>query len=233
MANLEVSDLHTSYGISHTLFGVTFEIGEAEVVTLMGRNGVGKTTTMRSIMGLTPPHRGRIRWVDKDITSEATYRVARLGIGYVPQERRIFPDLSVSENLRIARRTSDVSTWDEQVVYEMFPDLASASDRIGASLSGGQQQMLAIGRSLMGNPKLLLLDEPSEGLAPMVIDSMQKQLAGLKQAGLSILLAEQNLEFALALSDRVHVLEGGEIRYSASAENLASDNSELKQYLTV
>ena len=233
MANLEVSDLHTSYGISHTLFGLTFEIGEAEVVTLMGRNGVGKTTTMRSIMGLTPPHRGRIRWVGKDITSEATYRVARLGIGYVPQERRIFPDLSVSENLRIARRTADVSTWDEQVVYEMFPDLASASDRIGASLSGGQQQMLAIGRSLMGNPKLLLLDEPSEGLAPMVIDSMQKQLAGLKQAGVSILLAEQNLEFALALSDRVHVLEGGEIRYSASADNLASDNSELKQYLTV
>ena len=233
MANLEVSDLHTSYGISRTLFGVTFEIGEAEVVTLMGRNGVGKTTTMRSIMGLTPPHRGRIRWAGKDITSEATYRIARLGIGYVPQERRIFPDLSVSENLRIARKTSDVSAWDEQAVYEMFPDLGSASDRIGASLSGGQQQMLAIGRSLMGNPKLLLLDEPSEGLAPMVIASMQKQLAGLKQAGLSILLAEQNLEFALALSDRVHVLEGGEIRYSASAENLASDNSELKQYLTV
>ena len=126
-----------------------------------------------------------------------------------------------------------MSAWDEQAVYEMFPDLGSASDRIGASLSGGQQQMLAIGRSLMGNPKLLLLDEPSEGLAPMVIASMQKQLAGLKQAGLSILLAEQNLEFALALSDRVHVLEGGEIRYSASAENLASDNSELKQYLTV
>ena len=233
MARLKVSEIHTSYGMSRALFGVSFAVGEGEVVTLMGRNGVGKTTTMRSIIGLTPPHSGDITWDGRAITGMPAYRIARLGIGYVPEDRRIFPEMSVSDNLRIARQPSKSSEWNETAVYELFPDLGSIADRPGGVLSGGQQQMLAIGRCLMANPSLLLLDEPSEGLAPMVVASMLEQLASLKQTGLSILLAEQNLGFALELSDRVHVLEKGEIRYSATTAEVAADDSTLRGYLTV
>ena len=233
MARLEVSDIHTSYGMSRTLFGVSFDVEEGEVVALMGRNGVGKSTTMRSIIGLTPPRSGRITWDGRSIGGEPAYRIARLGIGYVPEDRRIFPEMSVSDNLQIARQSSAGSRWDESSVYELFPDLGPIADRSGGVLSGGQQQMLAIGRCLMGNPRLLLLDEPSEGLAPMVVASMLEQLRSLKQTGLSILLAEQNLKFALQLSDRVHVMERGEIRYSATTAEVAADDSALKGYLTV
>ena len=233
MARLKVSDIHTSYGMSRALFGVSFAVDEGEVVALMGRNGVGKTTTMRSIIGLTPPQSGTITWDGRAITGMPAYRIARLGIGYVPEDRRIFPEMSVSDNLRIARQPSKSSEWNETAVYELFPDLGSIADRPGGVLSGGQQQMLAIGRCLMANPSLLLLDEPSEGLAPMVVASMLEQLASLKQTGLSILLAEQNLGFALELSDRVHVLEKGEIRYSATTAEVAADDSTLRGYLTV
>ena len=233
MARLEVSDIHTSYGMSRTLFGVSFGVEEGEVVALMGRNGVGKTTTMRSIIGLTPPRSGRITWDGRSIGGEPAYRIARLGIGYVPEDRRVFPEMSVSDNLQIARQSSAGSRWDESSVYELFPDLEPIADRPGGVLSGGQQQMLAVGRCLMGNPSLLLLDEPSEGLAPMVVASMLEQLRSLKQTGLSILLAEQNLKFALELSDRVHVMERGEIRYSATTAEVAADDSALKGYLTV
>ncbi len=233
MARLEVSDLHTSYGMSRVLFGVTLDVGEGEVVALMGRNGVGKTTTMRSIMGLTPPRSGTITWDGRTIAGKPAHRIARLGIGYVPEDRRIFPEMSVSDNLRIARKSSASSDWSESSVYELFPDLRPIADRPGGVLSGGQQQMLAIGRCLMGNPNLLLLDEPSEGLAPMVVASMLERLASLKQTGLSILLAEQNLKFALDLSDRVHVMERGTIRYSASSAEVAADDSTLKGHLTV
>ena len=219
--------------MSHVLFGVSLDVGEGEVVALMGRNGVGKTTTIRSIIGLTPPRSGRITWDGREISGELVHRIARQGIGYVPEERRIFPEMSIRENLLIGRQSSRSSDWNEERVYELFPDLEPIADRPGGVLSGGQQQMLAIGRCLMGNPRLLLLDEPSEGLAPMVVVSMLEQLLSLKQTGLSILLAEQNLKFALALSDRVHVMERGEIRYSATTAEVGADDSELKSFLTV
>jgi branched-chain amino acid transport system ATP-binding protein len=208
-------------------------VGEGEVVALMGRNGVGKTTTMRSIIGLTPPRSGHITWDGREISGEPVHRIARQGIGYVPEERRIFPEMSIRENLLIGRQSSRSSVWNEERVYELFPDLELIADRPGGVLSGGQQQMLALGRCLMGNPRLLLLDEPSEGLAPMVVVSMLQQLLSLKQTGLSILLAEQNLKFALALSDRVHVMERGEIRYSATTAEVGADDSALKSYLSV
>ena len=233
MANLEVRDLHTSYGMSRVLFGVSFDVVEGEVVALMGRNGVGKTTTMRSIIGLTPPRSGHITWDGREISGEPVHRIARQGIGYVPEERRIFPEMSIRENLLIGSQSSRSSVWNEERVYELFPDLEPIADRPGGVLSGGQQQMLAIGRCLMGNPRLLLLDEPSEGLAPMVVVSMLQQLLLLKQTGLSILLAEQNLKFALALSDRVHVMERGEIRYAATTAEVGADDSALKSYLSV
>jgi branched-chain amino acid transport system ATP-binding protein len=233
MARLEVSDIHTSYGLSRALSGVSLDVDEGEVVALLGRNGVGKTTTMRSIIGLTPPQRGSVTWDNRSITGEPVHRIARLGIGFVPEDRRIFPQMSVSDNLQIARRSSPESQWNEAAVYELFPDLGSIADRPGGVLSGGQQQMLAIGRCLMGNPRLLLLDEPSEGLAPLVVASLLKQLVSLKQTGLSILLAEQNLRFALELSDRVHVMERGEIRYSTVPAEVAADDSILKSFLTV
>ena len=232
MARLEVTGLHVSYGLSRVLSGVSFEVGEGEVVGLMGRNGAGKTTTLRSIMGLTPAHRGRVEWNGRNVTAAATHRIARLGIGYVPEERRIFSGLSVEENLQIARRPGKEQRAPDSV-YELFPDLRELAGRPGGVLSGGQQQLLAIARSLVGNPKLLLLDEPSEGLAPMVVRSIQEQLAALRETGLSILLAEQNPQFALALSDRVHVMERGEIRYSATAGELREDDSRLREYLAV
>ena len=232
MARLEVTDLHVSYGLSRVLSGVSFEVGEGEVVGLMGRNGAGKTTTLRSIMGLTPAHRGRVEWNGRDVTAAATHTIARLGIGYVPEERRIFPGLSVEENLQIAKRPGKEQR-DPDSVYELFPDLRELAGRPGGVLSGGQQQLLAIARSLVGSPKLLLLDEPSEGLAPMVVRSIQEQLAAMRETGLAILLAEQNPQFALALSDRVHVMERGEIRYSATAEELREDDSRLREYLAV
>ena len=232
MARLVVTDLHVSYGLSRVLSGVSFEVGEGEVAALMGRNGAGKTTTLRSIMGLTPAHRGRVEWNGREVTAAATHRIARLGIGYVPEERRIFPGLTVEENLRIARRPGKRQR-DLNSVYELFPDLRELAGRPGGVLSGGQQQLLAIARSLVGSPKLLLLDEPSEGLAPLVVRSIREQLAALRSTGLSILLAEQNLQFALALSDRVHVMERGEIRYSATAEELREDDSRLREYLAV
>lgn len=219
--------------MSRVLFGLSFDVGEGEVVALMGRNGVGKTTTIRSIIGLTPPRSGRITWDGREISGEPVHRIARSGIGYVPEERRIFPEMSIRENLLIGRQSSRSSDWNEERVYELFPDLEPIADRPGGVLSGGQQQMLAIGRCLMGNPRLLLLDEPSEGLAPMVVVSMLQQLLSLKLTGLSILLAEQNLKFALALSDRVHVMERGEIRYSATTAEVGADDSELKSYLSV
>ena len=233
MPRLQVRDIHASYGISRVLFGVSLDVDEGEVVALMGRNGVGKTTTMRSIMGLTPPHSGQISLDDRMITGRPVHRIARLGIGYMPEDRRIFPEMTVSDNLRIAHRESVQSDWNESSVYDLFPDLRPIADRPGGVLSGGQQQMLAIGRCLMGNPSLLLLDEPSEGLAPMVIASMQEHLAALKETGLSVLLAEQNLAFALGLSDRVYVMGKGKICYWATSAEVAEDDSTLKSYLTV
>ncbi len=234
MAQLEVKDIHSSYGLSQVLFGVSFTVEPGQVVALIGRNGVGKTTTMRSIIGLTPPRQGSVLWQGEEITRQPTHRIAKLGIGFVPEERRIFPELTVWENLDIARRSAaGGGGWSERQVFELFPDLEEIQSRQGGVLSGGQQQMLTIARSLMGNPKLLLLDEPSEGLAPKVVETLREQVRQLKGGGLSIILAEQNLDFVLYLSDYVHIMEKGEIKYSGPPEDLRANPEILEQYLTV
>jgi branched-chain amino acid transport system ATP-binding protein len=222
---LDVRDVHTAYGLSRVLFGVSIEIRAGECVCLLGRNGVGKSTTMRSIMGLTPPHAGRVTWKGTDITGWPPYRVARAGIGFVPEDRRIFADLTVWENLDVATRNTRAGPFTIERVFDLFPKLRDLTARNGGYLSGGEQQMLTIARTLMGNPELLLLDEPSEGLAPLVVDHLREQVARLKQEGLTILLAEQNVEFSLALADRVYVLEKGSIRFSGPATRLRDDEA--------
>jgi branched-chain amino acid transport system ATP-binding protein len=232
-ALLEVRDIETAYGLSRVLFGVSIDVRARECVCLLGRNGVGKTTTMRSIMGLTPPQRGRVTWKGRAITGWPSYRIARAGIGFVPEDRRIFPDLTVWENLDVASRSGGASTaggWTVERVFDLFPKLRELAGRNGGFLSGGEQQMLTIARTLMGNPELLLLDEPSEGLAPLVVDHLQEQIAHLKHEGLTILLAEQGVDFSLALADRVYVLEKGSIRFSGAASELR-DNEPLRHEL--
>ena len=202
MPQLEVNSIHTSYGLSQVLFCISLSVEPGQVVSLIGRNGVGKTTTMRSIIGLTPASSGNIVFEGTDITNLPAYKISRLGVGFVPEERRIFPQLSVWENLDIARRNSDKDdSWDEERVFALFPDLRDIQSRLGGVLSGGQQQMLTIARSLMNNHSILLLDEPSEGLAPKVVEDLRDQVKLLKDSGLSIVLAEQNLNFVLYLSD--------------------------------
>ena len=230
-ALLEARDLHTAYGLSRVLFGVSIDVAAGECVCLLGRNGVGKSTTMRSIMGLTPPQAGRVLFKGTDITGWAPYRVARAGIGFVPEDRRIFADLTVWENLDVARRTAvgdGAFTLDR--VFDLFPKLRELTGRQGGHLSGGEQQMLTIARTLMGNPELLLLDEPSEGLAPIVVDHLREQIARLKHEGLTILLAEQKTDFSLSHADRVYVLEKGSLRFSGPAARLR-DDAALRQEL--
>ena len=230
---LRVEDLHTAYGLSQVLFGLSLTVSPGECVALLGRNGVGKTTTMRSIMGLTPPSRGRVLWRGHEIRGRAPHEVAKLGIGFVPEDRRIFAELTVWENLDVATRSGRAGGFTVERVYELFPKLRDLRDRQGGFLSGGEQQMLTIARTLMGNPELLLLDEPSEGLAPLVVDHLGEQIARLKADGLTILLAEQNVEFSLELADRVYILEKGVIRYSGTARELRDDESIRHQYLAL
>jgi branched-chain amino acid transport system ATP-binding protein len=223
-ALLEVRDIHTAYGEARVLFGVSLEVGTGECVCLLGRNGMGKTTTMRSIMGLTPPNRGEILWRGKPITGWTPHRVARLGLGFVPEDRRIFSELTTWENLDVASRVSGRSgTWTIDAVCELFPKLKELGERQGGLLSGGEQQMLTIARTLMMNPELLLLDEPSEGLAPLVVDQLLERVRALKEQGLTILLAEQGVGFSLSLADRVYVLEKGTVRFSGPAAQLRDD----------
>src|SRR5712691_3762318 len=217
-ALLELQDVHAAYGLSRVLFGVSIEVNEGECVCLLGRNGVGKTTTMRSVMGLTPPSAGHVRFKSRDITGWPPHRIARAGIGFVPEDRRIFAELSVWENLDVARRAAARSgRWTIEAISDLFPVLGKLRDRQGGFLSGGEQQMLTIARTLMGNPELLLLDEPSEGLAPLVVEALLANVRSLKEQGLTILLAEQGVEFSLALADRVYVLEKGTIRHTGPA----------------
>ena len=230
---LAVEDIHTAYGLSRVLFGVSLRVAPGECVCLLGRNGVGKTTTMRSIMGLTPPSSGRVVWKGRDITREAPFRAAALGIGFVPEDRRIFADLTVWENLDVAARRARPDGFTTERVFDLFPALRQLRDRAGGFLSGGEQQMLTIARTLMGNPELLLLDEPSEGLAPLVVDHLQAQIARLRSDGLTILLAEQNVDFSLNLADRVYVLEKGHIRYEGSAREFRENASIRQQYLAL
>lgn len=234
MKLLDVEDMHLSYGLSRVLFGVSMHVNKGELVSLVGRNGVGKSSTIRGIIGATPVSSGTIAWKGEDISRRPMFQNVRAGIGFVPEDRRIFPDLSVWENLDVARRPApDGTGWDEARVFELFPDLARFSDRKGGLLSGGQQQMLTIGRSLMGNPELLLLDEPSEGLAPLVVRDLRDKIRQLRDAGLSIVLAEQNLGFVLSLSDRLYVLEKGRVVYSGTPEEMQAHPEIRDQYLAV
>jgi branched-chain amino acid transport system ATP-binding protein len=230
---LEVQDIYTAYGLSQVLFGVSIRVARGECVCLLGRNGVGKTTTMRSIIGLTPPARGRVVWKGRDITGRPPYRIARAGIGFIPEDRRIFADLTVWENLDVAARGARDGGWTVERVFGLFPKLRELVDRQGGFLSGGEQQMLTIARTLMGNPELLLLDEPSEGLAPLVVDHLKEQIGRLKGEGLTILLAEQNVGFSLDLADRVYVLEKGHIRFEGSAAEFRADDAIRQQYLAI
>ncbi len=228
--DLKAETISTYYGLSQILFDLSFEVGRGEVVALVGRNGVGKTTTMRSVAGLTRPRRGRVLWDGEDIAGLPPHRIARLGIGYVPEDRRIFPDLTVWENLDVVWRPAD-SRWSEERVFDIFPDLAGLRGRAGGHLSGGQQQMLTIARTLMTSPRLLLLDEPSEGLAPLTVERMVDRIAALKAEGLSILLAEQNTDVGLALADRMHVIEKGQIRATLLPAEVRGDETLLTRHL--
>jgi branched-chain amino acid transport system ATP-binding protein len=233
-ALLVLEGVHTAYGLSRVLFGISLTVEAGECVCLLGRNGVGKTTTMRSIMGLTPPRSGRILWKGRDIAGWAPYRVARAGIGFVPEDRRIFAELTVRENLEVgAQAARRQGRWTIATVGELFPVLQERRDQRGGFLSGGEQQMLTIARTLMGNPDLLLLDEPSEGLAPLVVETLHAKIGELKAQGLTILLAEQGVDFALSLADRVYVLEKGTVRFSGPAGELRRDRTLLDRLLAV
>jgi branched-chain amino acid transport system ATP-binding protein len=231
---LAVNEIHTFYGLSHILFGVSLRVERGEVVCLLGRNGAGKTTTMKSVIGLTPPKRGSIRFKNEEITGIQPYLLARRGIAYVPDDRRIFADLTVRENLEIAaRKGGGVGGWDMERVFDLFPALETIGSRKGGCLSGGEQKMLAIARALMGNPELLLLDEPTEGLAPVLVFALEDQIRRLKEVGLTVFLAEQNVRSALRLSDRGYIIDNGQIRYQGSVEELKENEEVRRKYLLV
>jgi len=229
---LDVRDIHTYYGLSHILFGLSLRVSKGEVVCLLGRNGVGKTTTLRSIIGLTPPKSGQIYFKGQEITKTATNRMVKLGISYVPDNRRIFADLSVRENLEIAAGIKS-GPWDLDKVHGLFPVLKRVENRRGGNLSGGEQQMLSIARALLGNPELLILDEPTEGLAPLIVRELEEQILELCSTGISILLAEQNLKSALKLATRCYVLERGQVKFEGTVEELAESDDVRSKYLLV
>ncbi len=230
---LEVREINTFYGISHILFDVSLEIDTGEVVCILGRNGVGKTTTLRSIIGLTPPRSGSIVFLGVEIRGKQPFEIARLGIGFVPEDRIIFPDLTVRENLEMGIKRKDRGGWPLERVYEMFPLLKEREKQMGGTLSGGEQQMLTIARTLMGNPQLLLLDEPSEGLAPMIVKEVENQVRHLKTEGMPILLSEQNSNFIMKLSDRAYILEKGQIRWKGEVSELKDKPEIMKTYLGI
>jgi branched-chain amino acid transport system ATP-binding protein len=230
---LEVSGLNAFYGSAQALQDVTFSMA-TESVAVVGRNGMGKTTLCAAIMGFTPPRaHGSVRFQGTELAGKPAYKVARSGLGYVPQGRRLFPSLTVNEHLKIAARGAGSDGWTIERVYDLFPRLAERKRNGGAELSGGEQQMLAIGRALLGNPKLLIMDEPSEGLAPAIVDTLVETLKQLEAEGLAILLIEQKLDVATSLAERQLVMVGGEIALETTAKQLASDSSLQRQYLGV
>ncbi|MFQ5830209.1 MAG: ABC transporter ATP-binding protein [Candidatus Methylomirabilia bacterium] len=224
---LEVHDIHTYYGDSYVLQGISLRVEKSQVVGILGRNGMGKTTLIRSIIGFTPPRQGQVLFKGKDITGWPSYRSVAFGMGLVPQGRRIFPSLSVEENLAVARGPEARGSWSLEGVYELFPRLGERRRQRARSLSGGEQQMLAIARALMTNPDLLLMDEPTEGLAPLLVREVGRVIRALKARALSILLVEQNLPLALRVVDHVHILSRGRIVHSCSPQAL-SENEEIK-----
>ena len=230
---LDLENVNAYYGDSHILHGVSLAVKEGEVVCLLGRNGAGKTTTILTIMGYLKPRQGRIRYGGRDIAALPPYAVARLGVGFVPQERGIFPSLTVRENLIVFARAGGTGAWTLGRIFDLFPVLHARERNLGFQLSGGEQQMLSIARALMLNPTLLLLDEPSEGLAPMIVQEIIEVLKGLKREGLAILLVEQNLRTAFALADRHHAMNKGEICFTGSSAELENNEHVLKNYLSV
>ena len=231
---LEVEGLRARYGPAEILFGVSLKLARGEVAALMGRNGAGKSTTLKAIMGLVPPRAGRVRFAGRDIAGLAAFRIARLGLGYVPEDRRIFTDLTVAENLEVGRRPAEGrDPWTPERLFEVFPNLASMRNRRAAAMSGGEQQMLAIARTLMGNPAAVLLDEPSEGLAPVILELMADAVLRMKREGIAVLLSEQNFDFAAAVADRAYVIERGEIRYDGSMAALDADPALRAQHLSL
>ena len=235
MTILELQNLSISYGSSQALFEVSLGVARGQLVSLIGRNGVGKSTTLRGIMGLNTPISGKIYWKGHDITGREPHLNARDGIGYVPEERRIFANLSVWENLDIVRHNpcSSINAWNENNIFELFPELSNFLKHKGGTLSGGEQQMLTIARTLMGNPELLLLDEPSEGLAPLVVTKMCEKITQLKKMGMSIILAEQNLEVVLSLSDKIYILEKGVVKFSGTPDELRNNTLIQSKYITL
>ena len=231
---LEVEGLRAGYGPAEILFGVSLRLARGEVAALMGRNGAGKSTTLKAIMGLVPPRDGRVRFAGRDIAGLAAFRIARLGLGYVPEDRRIFTDLTVAENLEVGRRPAEGrDPWNPERLFEVFPNLASMRHRRAAAMSGGEQQMLAIARTLMGNPEAVLLDEPSEGLAPVILELMADAVLRMKRAGIAVLLSEQNFDFAAAVADRAYVIERGEIRHDGSMAALDTDPALRARHLSL
>jgi branched-chain amino acid transport system ATP-binding protein len=237
-ALLGVAGLNAYYGAAHILFDLSLDVHAGEVVALMGRNGAGKSTTLKSIMGLIDRKTGSITFAGEDISHARTHEIARLGLGYVPEDRRIFTELTVTENLEVGRQPtrsgrSGDQPWTVERLFELFPNLAEARHRLGGRLSGGEQQMLTVARTLMGNPLLILLDEPSEGVAPIIVDAMADMMVELKKTGVAIVLSEQNLPFAELVSDRAYVIEKGELRFSGTMQALSANEELRRAYLEV
>ncbi len=232
---LKVEGLHTYYGRAHILADVAFEVAKGEVVVLLGRNGAGKSTTLKSIMGLVRPAAGRVLFQESDIAGRQPFEIARAGLGYVPEDRRVFAELTVMENLEVGRRPprAGAPEWTPDKLFALFPNLAHMRGRAGGQMSGGEQQMLTIARTLMGNPSMVLLDEPSEGLAPVIVEQMAKTILDLKREGLTVLLSEQNLHFARAVADRALIIEKGRIRFSGTMAELMADEGVRGKYLSL
>lgn len=236
---LEIRDLNTYYGASHVLQGISLDVAQGELVALLGRNGMGKSTTLKTVMGLVKGRSGTVTFDGREITGDAPYKVARAGVGYVPEERRIFPELSVLDNLFLGVKGGKISNpgdpnvWTVERIFHHFPRLQERKDQKGRFLSGGEQQLLAIGRSLMGNPRLLLVDEPTEGLAPLMVKEVRNVLSEINQAGVSILLVEHNLKVALSLAHRVYLMGKAHIGFNGTVEELKQDRTAREKYLEV
>jgi branched-chain amino acid transport system ATP-binding protein len=237
---LEVEALCAWYGAAQILFELSFTVGRGEVVALMGRNGAGKSTTIKALMGLIAKHRGSVRFCGEDISRLRPFEIARRGLGFVPEDRRIFSDLTVLENLDIGRQPARhfadgeaAPAWTAEKLFTIFPNLRTMPDRRGAHMSGGEQQMLTVARTLMGNPLLVLLDEPSEGVAPVIVEQMANTIVELKKEGLSVLLSEQNIHFAELVADRVYVLEKGQMQWQGPMRDLANDTAAQRSFLSV
>ena len=237
---LAVEGLNAWYGAAHILYDLSFEIGRGEVVALMGRNGAGKSTTLKAVMGLIARRSGTVRFLGNDISRREPYEIARLGLGFTPEDRRIFSDLTVMENLDVGRQAPhrfpdgrEGPAWTPEKLFKLFPNLAEMPDRPGGSMSGGEQQMLTVARTLMGNPLMILLDEPSEGVAPIIVEQMAATILELKKEGLSVLLCEQNIQFAEIVSDRAYLLEKGQLRWQGTMRELSENTDVQRAFLTV